>query len=69
MLIFLMLLLVTYRQVVGQLACPALGVSTGFGNNLPLSSESFSMLLDQSEPGVGDNRNASINAGYCKLHI
>ena len=68
MLILLLLLLVTYRQVAGQLACP-LGVSAGFGNDLALSSESFSVLLDQSE-GVGDDdRNAArVDAGYCKLY-
>ena len=72
MLILLLLLPVTYRQVAaGQLACP-LGVSAGFGNDLALSSESFSVLLDQSE-GVGDDdRNAArVDAGYnyCKLAI
>ena len=68
MLILLLLLLVTYCQVAGQLACP-LGVSTGFGNDLALSSESFSVLLDQSEGSVGDDdRNARVDASSCKLY-
>ena len=68
MLILLLLLLVTYRQVAGQLACP-LGVSAGFGNDLALSSESLSVLLDQSEGSVGDDdRNARVDASYCKLY-
>ena len=68
MLILLLLLLVTYCQVAGQLACP-LGVSTGFRNDLALSSESFLVLLDQSEGSVGDDdRNARVDASSCKLY-
>ena len=68
MLILLLFLLVTYRQVAGQLACPQ-GVSAGFGNDFALSSESFSVLLDQSEGSVGDDdRNARVDASYCKLY-